>query len=244
VDTALSIVDLVHEYERVTTSEVAEKLGKPTTTTSYHLRTLANEGVLAKDGGAYELGPRLLKWGGGALSRHPLRRVTDSHIVSLSREVNEVAFAGVRYDDEACIVNLHAPTGTAESAIELGEHIPLHATAVGKVLLSELETHERHRWLADRQLEQFTPNTITDASTLTEALDRVRADGVAFDDEEYLEGLRSVATPISRRGAVVGALGVIGTPDRIYGDRKDEEIPHLLEQRTRRIEEALQSDAQ
>src|SRR4029077_19167659 len=58
----------------------------------------------------------------------------------------------------------------------------------------------------------YTDATITDLDRLTDELDRVRADGVAVDDGEYVAGLVGLSVPVfGARLRPIGVLGVCGT---------------------------------
>ena len=60
-----------------------------------------------------------------------------------------------------------------------------------------------------------------------------REQGVAFDDEERLPGLRCVAHAVTDNdGKVHGAISVSGPSSRMQGDRYEEDIPQKLEEAT------------
>ena len=66
-----------------------------------------------------------------------------------------------------------------------------------------------------RGLPAFTPNTITDRDALYAELHRVRRDGVAYDREEIVEGLRCVAAPIlDVDGSVCAAMSIAAPAER------------------------------
>lgn len=78
-------------------------------------------------------------------------------------------------------------------------------------------------------LTRYTENTITDADALTAELERTETQDIAFDDEEYDEGIRCVASAISdTSGELLGAISVSGPTERIDEDRFRSEIPHQI----------------
>src|SRR5205809_978673 len=96
------------------------------------------------------------------------------------------------------------PKGTVHGILQtlrdVGALRPLHASALGKVLLAS------HEYLlaeiARGGLTAYTPNTITDRRRLREELAKVREQGYAFTASELLRGDASIAAPIDdRRGA-------------------------------------------
>ena len=75
----------------------------------------------------------------------------------------------------------------------IGGRLPAHCTAVGKVQLA-------YDYTAAAQLtgplRRFTARTITDPTELAGELDRIRRDGIAFDEQESQLGLSCVAAPV------------------------------------------------
>jgi 2-aminomuconate deaminase len=94
--------------------------------------------------------------------------------------------------------------------------VPLHCSAVGKVLLASMPAVERERFVSHIDLARFTEHTITDRGLLVDELRRVAKNGFAIEDEEWEEGLRSVAVPIRNgRGPVVAAVALSAPASRL-----------------------------
>ena len=80
----------------------------------------------------------------------------------------------------------------------------MHCTASGKLFLAQLSPAQRKRLLGQAELEQCTPRTLTQLDALEAELARVKRDGFAMDNEEFLPGLLCVAVlvpPAAGRGA-------------------------------------------
>jgi DNA-binding IclR family transcriptional regulator len=98
--------------------------------------------------------------------------------------------------------------------LDVGTLLPLHATALGKVLLA-FDANAMAA-LPQADLEPFSRRTIVDRRPLLRALAAARETGWASDVEEMIVGTASVAAPIrSSGGLVVGAIGVSGAVERI-----------------------------
>ena len=94
----------------------------------------------------------------------------------------------------------------------VGFHSPLHATAMGKVILAFSKEID----ISKLTLEEFTHSTITHQKKLQLALQTISELGYAIDDEEYEYGLRSVAVPyFSKNKEFLGAIGVSGLAARL-----------------------------
>ncbi|WP_280426652.1 IclR family transcriptional regulator [Nocardia carnea] len=90
-----------------------------------------------------------------------------------------------------------------------GGRLPLHASAVGKVLLATSSAECQERFLA-RRLTAYTPQTITSARTLVRQLAHVRDRGFAVSAEELSSGVVSCAAAVTGPGQEpLGAVSVL-----------------------------------
>ncbi len=79
---------------------------------------------------------------------------------------------------------------------------------------------ERERFLAVPQ-SKITPNTLTDPAEIALRLDKVAAEGVAFDLEEHGLGICAVAAPVwDRNGDLKAALSVVAPKERFGPQEK------------------------
>jgi IclR family acetate operon transcriptional repressor len=93
----------------------------------------------------------------------------------------------------------------------VGLSVPLHCSALGKVLLA----HDAAA-LPPGRLARRTGHTITSREALAADLAEVRRRGYAVTNEELEPGLVAVAAPVYRDGAtVVAALSVSGPASRL-----------------------------
>ncbi|MDT2006570.1 hypothetical protein FXW78_21495 [Rhodococcus opacus] len=94
--------------------------------------------------------------------------------------------------------------------------LPLHASAVGKVLLAHSSPDFQERVLSG-PLIGYTPATIVTAETLRLELARVRRDGVATSEDELTPGSTSCAAlatgPAEMGMAAISILGTTGARD-------------------------------
>jgi len=74
-----------------------------------------------------------------------------------------------------------------------GSRVPVHCSASGKIFLAQMSPAQRRRLLANAKLEAYTPKTLTELEALEREVQRVRKDGYAFDNEEFLPGLLCIA---------------------------------------------------
>jgi DNA-binding IclR family transcriptional regulator len=121
-----------------------------------------------------------------------------------------------------CVLRIPSPLHPEITlAGSVGTTFPLHAVAVGKVLLAFAPQGEQETYLS-RPLSAVTSHTHTDRHQLTVELEEIRQQGVARDQEEYKPGLCAFAVPIFERDNSVRAaialpfLKASGVPTGIY----------------------------
>lgn len=121
----------------------------------------------------------------------------------------------------------------------LGQPLPLHSTAVGKVHLA-FDPEQQLRADLPEQLPRFTDRTIVDRALLFEQLDLVTRDGFAMETCEFFEDVSSVAVPIrDYTRSVVGSLAVAGPAYRIGIERINTEIAPLILEAGRELSHRL-----
>ena len=98
-------------------------------------------------------------------------------------------------------LNITAPVGST---------IPLFAGAVGKVFLASMPEEQAAKIVKSKGLPRFTDNSIVDIDLYFNELRQVREKGFAVDDEEYISGVRAVASPLMGLGQLRSAIWAVG----------------------------------
>jgi DNA-binding IclR family transcriptional regulator len=81
--------------------------------------------------------------------------------------------------------------------------------------------------LKEKGLPHYTENSITDIDEFLKEIDKMRETGYSLDLEEYLKGIRAVATLIYSNNVPVGAISVIGFSTSMYNEKLPSIIQHL-----------------
>jgi DNA-binding IclR family transcriptional regulator len=229
VETLLEVVGELHRRDGAGVTELARELGVAKSTVHRHLLTLERNEYVVREGGDYYLGLRFLELGHYTRTRKGFYAVAAAGVAELADATEERAQFVV--EEHGVVRYVHRETGAraVETDSGLGRRAPMHAVAAGKAILAE-SPPDRVREILDRRgLPALTERTITDEAALFEELDAVRERGVAFNDEESIEGLRAVGVPVGGPdGGVLGALTVAGPTRRLTGAWFREEIPDLL----------------
>jgi len=229
VDTCFRIVDLLTELDEPTIEQIAAEIDLSTTAVHNHLKSLEEIGYVTKQDGSYQASLKFLEMGGLLRSEYELFRKGREPIDSLADETGELS--NLMIEENGSGVHIYLSKG--ENAVVFdtytGRRYPLHNNALGKSILSHL-TRDRAEAIIDRStLTPTTDNTITDRDELWQELEAIRERGVAFDDEERIDGLRCVAAPVIVDDRVLGSISVSGPASRIKGDLFREALPEKVE---------------
>jgi DNA-binding IclR family transcriptional regulator len=153
----------------------------------------------------------------GAATRDGLRDEVRPFLLKLHHELEETVDLSVLEGGGARFID-HIPAPHRLRAVSaVGASFPLHCTANGKALLAAMAEGEVVAVLPAR-LPALTPNTITSRKELWKELQRVRADGVAYDREEHTLGICAVGAVINDPYGAVAAVSVPVPAQRFMGN--------------------------
>lgn len=213
VERALSLLSaFTEEHPERRISELVTATGLGQSTVSRLVGALVNLGFLTHNGrsGLYGIGPRVVTLAGIGLNQSPVhqqsRQLAQNLAAQLGLGVNvaERFGAGLFY-----LCHFEGANAPRPSTL-IGRGGPLHATALGKALISELSPGEVQD-LIGTEYARYTPHTLTGFDDLAAALDEVRQRGFATELEELAFGRTCLAAPIrDRSGQIVAALSVSG----------------------------------
>src|SRR2546421_8212111 len=201
---------------RLGVGEIARSLDLPKGTAHGILRTLQLVGFVEqeKTSGKYQLGAALLHLGTSYLDVNELRSRSINWADPLASRSGEAVRIGTILEGKVLVVHhVFRPDDTLQT-LDVGALLPLHASALGKVLLaydSDLVVA-----LQRGELESLTRRTLVTSRALARALTEVRETGWAGENEECVPGRASIAAAIRGYGGlVVGAIGISGAVERL-----------------------------
>ncbi|WP_165790754.1 IclR family transcriptional regulator [Pleomorphomonas carboxyditropha] len=226
LDRGLALLELLGDARQATLSQLARGVGISPTTASRLLETLKGRGLVDYDEetGLFSVGMKAFVIGSSAVRARRLDRVALPSMRALAEDTRLPVNLGVRDGQSAIYIEQFETGGTMRLLLRLGRQLPLHATAIGKVLVAWLWDDALAQAIGDGPLASFTVHTTTDRDIFLADLDAVRANGWATDDQEYEEGLFCVAAPIrDRSGEVVAGLSVSSLASRV-GDEAIREL--------------------
>ncbi|MGQ7848235.1 IclR family transcriptional regulator [Granulosicoccus sp. 3-233] len=121
--------------------------------------------------------------------------------------------------------------------IDVGESVPIHCTASGKLFLAMMHSVKRNYLLRRLELARLTDQTMTDLDQLRESLEEVRQVGYALDQQEFITGLIAIAVPVhDSQGEPRAAVAIHGPTSRICLQDLHDMLPDLKKAAARMTE--------
>jgi IclR family transcriptional regulator, acetate operon repressor len=218
------LAEVVHSADPMTFTELSATTGLAKSTTSRLLLALERNGLVRRDDhGRFLPGEMFVSfaWRGGAQAG--LVAVAQPFLERLGKATGETINLGVSSNGMVEQIAQVDSTYLIGGTNWVGMSVPLHCSALGKVLLAygaaQLPTERPEKPGQLGQLERRTAKTITTEAALRAELAGLRARGYAVTDEELEPGLVAVAAPIyGYDGTVVAALSVSGPASRMARD--------------------------
>lgn len=222
VERALSLlVAIVDAGSPIGVTDLARQVELHPATAHRLLGSLLSTGFVAQEaeGARYRVGPTFARLARAERERLELPELARPILERLVAETDETAGVVQLDGDETVVVARAYSSHALRVHTPIGGRGPLHATAVGKILLAAMPEAARERMLAG-PLAAFTEATLTDAAALRAECAAVEAAGYALGIEDHRPGVATVAAPvIERDGVVVAALSLSGPVGRMAGAR-------------------------
>ena len=230
VDRALRILGILAQHGEAGVTEISLELGVHKSTAFRLVATLESHGMVeqTEDRGKYRLGVGVLRLAGAATAR--LDVVSESRPICrrLAADSGETVNIVVLSDRSALYLDQIAGQSALQSHNWVGQHVPLHATSNGKVLLSGLSREQVDQRVPT--LSAYTSGTVTSRALLRRELDRVREQGYAVAVDELEVGLTALAAPIhNAHRDVIASMSISGPTFRLGETRVSQLLPLLLQ---------------
>jgi IclR family transcriptional regulator, pca regulon regulatory protein len=216
LERGLAILSAFHSNQPLLgVTELANEVGLNRSTTHRYIATLTTLGYLQQDAATrkYRLGPRVLDLGFSAINSMELREISVPHLQQLSDATGHTVNMAVLDGADIVYIERSRSSRRGQREIDLNLHVgsrlPAYCTSMGKVLLAFLPAAELDAVLDRVQFTRRGPNTLTERAALVRELERVRAAGLAVNNEELAYGLRSIAAPVrSQTGEAAAAINL------------------------------------
>lgn len=230
---ALDIIEAtVRKTSPSTTAELAAVLGLAKPTAHRVVGTLRELGFLQREPGSGQLieGNRLVALSLNVLASAARRGPRHSILDALAEKTGETANLGVMAAGQVVYVDRVETKWPLGLRFEAGSRVPIHCTALGKMFLSQMSPRQRRKYLETLPLTRYTENTHTSVESLERDLEAIRADGVSFDNCEFMSGVVCVAVPVRGPGSRVVAGVAFSAPEaRLTVEEARRHVPALMD---------------
>jgi DNA-binding IclR family transcriptional regulator len=223
VKTAGRTVEIFEAFARtrepMSLSEIGKALDAPMSSSLYLVRALQSRGYLYSVGASRRIYPtrKLLEIGQAISDGESWIDRLEPYLASLRDSTRETIILAKRQRDQVIYLDVHEGPQTIRYNTAVGELKPLHASAMGKALLSALEPRELDKIMKRLRLSAATKNTITSRSALMDDLEQTRERGYAITRGEFVPDVMAIAKPVKLGGDLFG-ITVAGPMHRMTAE--------------------------
>jgi DNA-binding IclR family transcriptional regulator len=198
------------ERTTLTFAELQDRTALPRATLHRVADDLLRSGLLGRRNGHYHLSGLVFELGMLAFTERGLLDAATPFVEELRETTGETVHLAVREGTEVVYVAKMGGRRRVVSPSRVGGRMPLHATAVGKILLAH-GSEERREEILGAPLRRLTSRTLVDPDRLRAQLAVARDKAIAYEHEESAAGIACVAAPIFDAGrSVMAAISVTG----------------------------------
>lgn len=202
------VLEAFNGADPLTLAQVTARTGLPRSSVHRLLEQLAATGWLERSPEqTYELGVKAYELGQAALNQNRLLRHARPVLHAFAQRTGyTIQLAVVDVGDTVYLAKVNGRT-SGRTPTAVGQRVPAHLTAVGKVIMANATVPKSHSLRARHVPSAATspPDTDGVSSRYAEELARTRERGAALDRGDAFPG--------------IGCVGVsIGPPDHIYGN--------------------------
>jgi IclR family acetate operon transcriptional repressor len=174
---------------------LVEELGLPKPTLHRMLQQLESAGMIQRDGDGrqYSTGLRLRRMAENLLLNNTVHGARHAALRQLVEEVGESCNITSCTGNEVVYLDRVETLAPLRFYLHPGSRVPVHCSASGKLFLAQMTPSQRRRLLAHTSLVRYTDKTLVTMDQVEAEIERVRRDGYAVDNEEFLPGLVCVA---------------------------------------------------
>lgn len=235
----LELLEFFAEHGRpASLAEISKHFGWPRSSTFNLLGSLANRGYLyepkAREG--YYPSPTWLPLIQKIDRAAPVSPELQELVQTLCDQTGETAGLLVFSGMQALFIAVAESRQAVRYTAHVGKTVPLHSSASGRALLSQLTDRERNAILRRTAFERYTENSPMSQEMVEREILLSRQRGYFESRSEYSRDLNGLAMPFQHAGRQMAVL--VGGPIVRVGHIRDEVIFHMREAISRLVDTA------
>lgn len=221
---------LAREGRALSLADLAADLALPKGTAHRLCAQLLETGFIARDINErdFVVGPALRKMSFDTLTHGTVRGLRHQVLTELVKEVGETCnFTTLDGASVLYLDRVEAPWPW-RLTLEVGEHVPLHCTASGKMFMALMPARQRELLISELSLTAMTDATITSRAHLLQECKSIARAGYSLDRQEFIDGLLALAVPVcDENGIMRAALAVHAPVSRLSAEQALQRLPSL-----------------
>lgn len=232
IDRAVMILKCFSEKRReLKLTDISDELGLNKSTVHGIITTLKYHGLIDQneENQKYRLGIYILELADILISSMDIRNVASPVIKDMCLKLEETVHLGVLDNMDVVYIDKQESNQSMRIFTTIGTRNPAYCTGIGKAMLAYVDPVILMEQLPEK-LERFTKHTITEKAELLKELESIREKGYAMDNEERIEGLTCIASPVfDHTGRAKYSISVSGPTIRMTKDKIEETIKLVKE---------------
>ena len=216
--------------EEIGVTELSKRLKLHKNNVFRLLATLEARGYIEQNKATenYRLGLKCLQLGQIYVNQMGFLAQAKTTLEELVKSADESCYVAVKKGAAIVPLDFIEPENPVRVVSFIGQTLPLHCTAPGKVHLA-FDAGEAAAEILPEKLTRFTEKTIVDRDALLRQVREVAGAGYAIDQGEFMPEVASVAVPIRDSSrALVGSLALTGPAHRLTAQRLERDIVPLI----------------
>jgi DNA-binding IclR family transcriptional regulator len=220
------------EPNGLTLSALARQIGVPNSTVHTLVQGLLATDFLAEQSGQLALGAGVELLASSRVG-HRLRGLAHGELITLAANADETAHLFIRSGDSVIMIDQVESNQPIRYAVTVRRPRPMLTTSTGKLFLAEMEIPELESFLA-----AHGETNSRAAATIRAQREAIRRQGIAYNLEESIPGVATMAAPVrGATGTLLAGLVAAGPAERIRP--KFDHIEPMLREAAKRISEQL-----
>lgn len=191
-----------------TISEIAEHFGWPRSSTVNQVETLCHLGLVHEPVHRHGYLPtsRLLDLASDLVLADCYGSDLDSLVQAVAQQTGETVAVAAVAGNHGLFINVAESSNPIRYFAEAGQRIPLHATAAGRALLSQLPEKQLHTLLKRTDYIRYSENTPTTEAEVMALIMEARELGYYVNSDGFAKDLVGVAVPLRLEGRQLSLL--------------------------------------
>lgn len=225
----IDIIRLLAKSDKpLTQLDISKALDIPKSSTFDLVYTLLEKNIIEYDNvdfKTFRLSIDVFEIGSSVITKNNLMNIAQETMKKLSKETGKTVFLATEVNNEVMYIHRVEDIPSIVNSVNLGTHLPMYCTALGKAILSTYDDDQIKNYLnSGVNFIKYTERTIVSYEKLKEDLIKTRQRGYSFEDRELQPESACVGAPIfGYSGNTIAAISISFIKSRV----KDADITFL-----------------